>query len=670
MVLIGKQLLAHICYSILPLLSLSSAYEDFNIDIDIGTDTDIDTDTDTNTDTLIQIKDKKKKGKGKKQKIFKPIRSKSSSIPTSSSSSSSSTTLNQIPITSTISSTTLITSTSTSTSSSYSTIPEYQTTELPKNPNMGDTTFIIIFLSLILGIIVLLIITTIILIIHKCIIYSRRIRLTNELPGAYDDAELEAEEDRRALDELIPNEQELYFQSKDYIKLNPINNEELTLSQLLSIQEKGVNAWEFKPHFETNNEIIIKNGIELEFLNENTELSVQTNYPLPKNNEVYYYECKIYELDDSFNDNTQDQDQDQIKQDQITMNNENPFADLSEDDVLIEGASNSVQPGTLSSSSNNHSNHNIESILSIGFATKPYPFFRLPGRNRFSISYDSNGDRRYNQPFKLDSKTGLKIFPKILKGDVIGIGYRTRTGTIFFTRNGKKLSETKIGGHIKNFKNLNIYPIIGSNNKCKIQVNMGSMGYVFIEGNVKKWGFGPIEGTGKPPPAYKKFNSDVLLDSSEIDPNDLTDRNGDFPPNFWEVNNNNNNNNNNSGNNDDNDIGDEDDSDSELNDDTVSTNNNTNNNNNSNENNNLSNNSRLRESKDIGRNGTELSGTQSVHSHLDEITLRTLARGDSNLELDEDEDEENGDGNDERNEFSPPINPPSYEEIQRRHQND
>ncbi|GME90683.1 unnamed protein product [[Candida] boidinii] len=282
MVLIGKQLSAHICYSILPLLSLSSAYEDFNIDIDIGTDTDIDTDTDTNTDTLIQIKDKKKKGKGKKQKIFKPIRSKSSSIPTSSSSSSSSTTLNQIPITSTISSTTLITSTS----SSYSTIPEYQTTELPKNPNMGDTTFIIIFLSLILGIIVLLIITTIILIIHKCIIYSRRIRLTNELPGAYDDAELEAEEDRRALDELIPNEQELYFQSKDYIKLNPINNEELTLSQLLSIQEKGVNAWEFKPHFETNNEIIIKNGIELEFLNENTELSVQTNYPLPKNNEI------------------------------------------------------------------------------------------------------------------------------------------------------------------------------------------------------------------------------------------------------------------------------------------------------------------------------------------------------------------------------------------------
>ncbi|GME91401.1 unnamed protein product [[Candida] boidinii] len=79
---------------------------------------------------------------------------------------------------------------------------------------------------------------------------------------------------------------------------------------------------------------------------------------------------------------------------------------------------------------------------------------------------------------------------------------------------------------------------------------------------------------------------------------------------------------------------------------------------------------RLRESKDIGRNGTELSGTQSVHSHFDEITLRTLARGDSNLELDEDEDEENGDGNDERNEFSPPINPPSYEEIQRRHQND
>lgn len=650
MVLIGKQSSVHIFHSLIPLLSLSLAEDDFNLDID--TDSDIDS---------IQIKDKKKKGKGKKQKTFKPIHSTETTLPSSS-------TLNQIP-TSTIS-TTLITSTISSTlitSTTSSSIPGYQTTTgSPTVPNMGDTTFIIIFLSLMLGIIVLLIIATIILIIHKCITYSRRIRLTNELPGAYDDAELEAEEDRRALDELIPNEQELYFQSKDYIKLNPINNEELTLAQLLSIQEKGVSAWEFKPHFETNNEIMVKNGIELEFLNENTELSVQTNYPLPKNNEVYYYECKIYELDDSFNCDAHDDDIDQIKQDQITMNNENPFADLSEDDVLIEGASNSVQPGT-SSSSNNHNftnnnhHHAGGSTLSIGFATKPYPFFRLPGRHRFSVGYDSNGDRRYNQPFKLDPKTGAGIFPKMQKGDVIGIGYRTRTGTIFFTRNGKKLSESKIGGHIKNFKNLNIYPIIGSNHKCKIQVNMGSMGYVFIEGNVKKWGFGPIEGTGKPPPAYKKFNSDVLLDSSEIDPNDLTDRNGDFPPDFWELNNN-------SRNRNGNDIGDiEDDSDSELNDDSVLTNNNNNDNGNNNGSgnglsNNLSGNSRLREFENIG---TELSGSQSIHSHLDEITLRTLARGDSNVEEVSDLGEDG-----ERDGFLPPINPPSYEEIQKRHQND
>ena len=66
-----------------------------------------------------------------------------------------------------------------------------------------------------------------------------------------------------------------------------------------------------------------------------------------------------------------------------------------------------------------------------------------------------------------------------------GVGYRTRSGTVFFTRNGKKISESKLGGHVKNFKISNkgqLFPTIGANNVCSVHVNLGQMGFVFIEG--------------------------------------------------------------------------------------------------------------------------------------------------------------------------------------------
>ncbi|ODV84624.1 hypothetical protein CANARDRAFT_61558 [[Candida] arabinofermentans NRRL YB-2248] len=339
---------------------------------------------------------------------------------------------------------------------------------LPTSKNMQYIVGMAIGFSLIMAL------SIIVFAIHKFI--RGRIMLTNDVPGSIDDSALEAEEDRRALDELPPNEQELYFLAKDFLKLNPMNNLELALSQSLIIQENGVNAWEFRPNVENAELIKVLNKTEIEFLNDTQELSIQTNFPIPKINEVYYFESKIYDL---------------------------------------------PNPETT--------------LISIGIATTPYPYFRLPGRNRYSIGYDSNGDRRYNQPFSLTEQNGQFIFPQLQRGDVVGCGVRTNSRTIFFTRNGKKLSESKIGGHVKFPKNLQLYPTIGSTNKCQVHVNLGQMGYVFIEGNVKKWGFGPLEANGIPPPLYTKFNKDVLLESSDLDPNDLNLRNGDFPPNFWEI---------------------------------------------------------------------------------------------------------------------------------------
>lgn len=90
---------------------------------------------------------------------------------------------------------------------------------------------------------------------------------------------------------------------------------DISLSQFLAIQEKGVSAWEFQPELEIAN-CFVEARTEIEFFD--SECSVQTNLPVPKQNDVYYWEAKVFE-----------------------------------------------KPETT--------------LVSIGMSTKPYPLFRLPG---------------------------------------------------------------------------------------------------------------------------------------------------------------------------------------------------------------------------------------------------------------------------------------------------
>jgi len=115
----------------------------------------------------------------------------------------------------------------------------------------------------------------------------------------------------------------------------------------------------------------------------------------------------------------------------------------------------------------------------------------------------SNGNRRHNQPFQ-PSAYG----PAYVQGDVIGVGYRPRTGTLFFTRNGKKLEDVAHG-----LKTQNFFPTVGANGPCQVHVNFGQMGFVFIEANVKKWGLAPQTGSLAPPPPYGSEQGSILLDS-------------------------------------------------------------------------------------------------------------------------------------------------------------
>lgn len=127
----------------------------------------------------------------------------------------------------------------------------------------------------------------------------------------------------------------------------------------------------------------------------------------------------------------------------------------------------------------------------------------FPGFHKTSVAYVSTGHRRFNQPF-----TPTPYGPAYVQGDVIGVGYKPRTGSIFFTRNGKRLDE-----FAPNLKSQNFFPTVGANGPCTVHVNFGQMGFVYIEANVKKWGLAPMTGSLAPPPPYGSEQGSILLES-------------------------------------------------------------------------------------------------------------------------------------------------------------
>ncbi|ORY88948.1 concanavalin A-like lectin/glucanase domain-containing protein [Leucosporidium creatinivorum] len=245
-----------------------------------------------------------------------------------------------------------------------------------------------------------------------------------------------------------------YLRSKVWQSQYPPNSQptDITLSQFLSIQEKGVSAWSFEPDYESNPGLIVQSRTEVIFLADSIGMApeegggccVQSNLPIPKLNDVYYWECKMFEKPES-------------------------------------------------------------TTVAIGLTTKPYPSFRLPGWNKYSVGYFStDGFKSHSYPF-----TSTSYGPPLTEGDVLGVGYRPRTGTVFFTRNGKKLEDAYIG-----LNRHNLFPTVGANAGCTLHVNFGQAGFVFIEANVKKWGLAPMMGTLAPPPAYGSERGSILLESA------------------------------------------------------------------------------------------------------------------------------------------------------------
>lgn len=63
---------------------------------------------------------------------------------------------------------------------------------------------------------------------------------------------------------------------------------DITASQYVSIQEKGVSAFEFEWDMESNS--FVSARTEIQFFD--GECCVQTNLPLPRNQDVYYWEVR------------------------------------------------------------------------------------------------------------------------------------------------------------------------------------------------------------------------------------------------------------------------------------------------------------------------------------------------------------------------------------------
>jgi hypothetical protein len=170
------------------------------------------------------------------------------------------------------------------------------------------------------------------------------IRLGAGGPGELDDEQRLLEEEQAAMTHFDPVQQEAYYRAKGVppsLAIDPVDFQErsppesvstdISLSQFLSIQEKGVSAWEFIPvDLEQSSSVFVQSRTEITFYDDESEASVQSNLPLPKQNEVYYWEAKLHD-----------------------------------------------KPETT--------------LVAVGLATKPYPSFRLPGTSAMKRANHKGG---------------------------------------------------------------------------------------------------------------------------------------------------------------------------------------------------------------------------------------------------------------------------------------
>lgn len=301
------------------------------------------------------------------------------------------------------------------------------------------------------------------------------------LPGSLPEEERSFLEQEARFVPLMPKaDQGYYRRGQAFTNENPPNvsvkmGKLILPEQQRVIDDRGLDAFYFEYDEPLSLRYIVEERTEISFVSAEPSTAI-LNLPLPvkgRERDTVYFEVKLYELP-GYNPDSIDQ--------------------------LKLAVGGDFDRSGLEASS--------EPTFCIGLVTKPYPLFRLPGYNRYSIGYENNGRARINNPFD-DLPC---IFPKLTEGDVVGVGFRPSDGSVFYTRNGKKLFDVIHG------MKLNLFPAIGALNCAgyRFQVNLGQLGFVFIEANVKKWGLAKNYGTLGAPPAYgNDSESYTVIDKGE-----------------------------------------------------------------------------------------------------------------------------------------------------------
>ncbi|CCC66996.1 hypothetical protein NCAS_0A04380 [Naumovozyma castellii] len=348
-------------------------------------------------------------------------------------------------------------------------------------------------------------------------------------PGQFDDECEHQEREHTELNRMSPFELELYKRSNEFQEVAPPHIDEfgtyLKATDLQVIKDRGIQSYFLLPSINDNvnkqgnflPSFLIQDKLDMVFTKYNKSSSTVMNYPLPyTKRDAVYFEVKVFKH----------------------------------------------QPVS-------------NTIFSIGLVTVPYPYFRIPGMAKFSIAYESTGKLRINNPFMAST-----LLPKLVEGDVVGFGYRYSSGTIFITHNGKKLMDVtqNVGvdlfvglgafnasytrsytkdGLLEDPDNIELREALSEgreivlpdelqrvrdphnendqidSEEVELHVNLGQVGFVFIEANVKKYAFGTVYGNIGIPPSYngEEIKNDKLLQKGdELPPNygTLLDSNGFF----------------------------------------------------------------------------------------------------------------------------------------------
>ncbi|KAI4527304.1 hypothetical protein K525DRAFT_285251 [Schizophyllum commune Loenen D] len=136
--------------------------------------------------------------------------------------------------------------------------------------------------------------------------------------------------------------------------------------------------------------------------------------------------------------------------------------------------------------------YQMDGIVTIGTACRPYPEWRHPGWNRLSAALHLDDFRKFfeDPDGGRDYDTG-GILTRLRSGDVVGCGYELAGGRLFFTYNGIPLPPA-FSGIFMPKHNYDVFAAVGVEGACDVEVNFG--GDVFMWKPANEWAW-RVEGS-------------------------------------------------------------------------------------------------------------------------------------------------------------------------------